>query len=207
MPQNISHPPVAIEYNVIKTSRPLRKNYAPEDLEKLKTEILLQAQGDAAEFAEDMAPLTAAFAFAVLFDTANEMVLRLNGGRLILILSRAYYPILRPEKVDETVCREILKYRKKNIPPNVAAPAQEIIIDLTAIWEKSKKNNDAIEDTKNFIKLFCARLKQGMSIVLKGEIPLLPFFSAIRLIRPFGRQIFFIDNKGAKINLFKYDYV
>ncbi len=201
MPQNSI--PEATEYVVVQPKTTLAETVTPAAIASLRREVIFQAQGEAVELFDGMPSLTTALSFAAAYDVADEIVFRIDSDRLILIFDHQPKENLRPEEVDETIWKEILKLKEKIvIAQDTLAPTPELTVDLAVIWERAGENNDIIARTKIFIELFVKELKPAVAVHLRGEIPNLPLLAAIYLARPCGHTVIFEDAAGNSIILF-----
>jgi hypothetical protein len=194
--------PVATEYVIVEPKIALLGTLTPQNVADFQRDIMLQAQGDTIELSDGMPPLLSALTFATVYDIAMEAVFRLNNGTLVLLFDHQANEPLRP-KVDESVWTEMLKVKNKNmIVQDVSCPTPEVTLDLSAIWSRTREHDDIVARTKLFIKSFTGYLQPSLAIHLRGEIPCLPLFVAVYLIRPYGHTIDYIDAQGVNITLF-----
>ncbi|OGQ44847.1 MAG: hypothetical protein A3H42_01260 [Deltaproteobacteria bacterium RIFCSPLOWO2_02_FULL_46_8] len=198
-----SSPLVAIEYVVVQPQTTLVGSVTPASIASLRREVTIQAQGEDVELFDGMSPLTAALSFAAVYDIADEAVLRIRNGPLVLLFDHQPKEILRPEEVDETIWAEMLKVKNKSVAvQDISAPAPETVIDLVALWSRAQEHDDIVARTRRFIKSLVRALEPAMTVRLRGEIPDLPLLSAIYLVRPYGHTVLFEDAHGGSVTLF-----
>jgi hypothetical protein len=175
----------------------------PQSVAALRTQVTLQVQGDPAIFDAKIPAKEIALAFAAAYEVATQAILRLDDGRSMILFDHETRELMPDEPADDAVWTEILRLQNKiTAAQDVAAPAPEADIDLSAIWSRVIESDDVVARTKLFLKSLAAILEPAMTIRLHGEVPALALLSAIYLSRPSGYTVEYQDAAGATITLF-----
>lgn len=199
--QTAANPAVATEYVLV--SPPALDANDPRSVQDYRTQVTLQMQGDPAVFDAHTPEPALALAFAVAYDAATQVLLRLEDGRIALLFDHEARELLPPEGVDETVWSEILKLRGKvTTAQDVAAPTPEMSIDLAALWSRTREHDDLVARTRLFLKSLAQELAPSATLRLQGDIPALPLLSAVYLSRPTAYAVEYADVSGTVVTLF-----
>lgn len=169
----ISSIPEAVIY--AKLVLPSSISWETEEINNLREEILLQAQGEAVEVSENHPIPLLMITLDVLHKVSPEMVLRLNSGKCVLIFDHWGKPILRDK--DIIIINESMNYQEHEdfIP--------ELNINLESIWGK-KANIE--EDNLRAIRSALAEIKKFIHptiiTTLIGKAPPLLFLLTQHLL-------------------------
>lgn len=168
-----------------------------------KSNLILQIQGQAVELNENMPIDKLALLFALSYEYANQLVLRLKNNDLFLIFSHTDNLFLNKEnaKLDLLETFEKIKENAKFVN-NIAMPNPEFTVNLSKEFKKIKSKSNMVLQTKDFIDKMPQILKPAVNINLQGQIPALAFLFFIYFARSYGHNIFYIDNQKNKIVLF-----
>lgn len=191
MDKNISNLPVLITYNKIL----LPINTEDLEREKVKENLILQAQGEPIEIEDNENPELLMKVLEIVRKVTPEAILKLNSGEKILLFSFFNAPVLRSNEIITFLPDINNQYAKSE-------NAESSKVNLEEIFNQSPGNN-LMEKTKSCFEKINNELKPANTTVLIGKSPSLLFLLIQMQLYGITKELWYQkDSKAEKRKIF-----
>lgn len=170
-----------------------------KDLAVWKSKIALLCQGQAVQISEGAQIGTMALIFAMAYDLADELSIKMKNGETYLVFNHSSKNFVRENEVDFSIFKLIESYKKKKSLFNQEKTG-ESDIDLSFFWPDDKQKNL----TKAINVFFDSLLKDfypKKTLVLRGDIPAPALLAVLEILRPLVKNIVYREN-GKDLKIF-----
>jgi len=196
----------AAPYTLVDINNEILDLFNQSKINDLRNALSLQIQGSSVIIPNIIPAALAAIIFSVAFDTALEVVIKVEKNKSFRIFNHhGEFTVLDDSPViDNEACVELKKIIEKTLSISDMAGAQPVFsLNIEELWKQAIASNFSFDKSVMlFIDSITKLREPAHRLFLSGEVEALPVFLTLYLTRPLSQHIYFVNDAGKEFIIF-----